>query len=226
MQPHRPLPEAPGARAARICGILAIVLAVTCIGIPVAFILAIVALVKHSQAKNAAAQVPGAYLPVPATGLVTGIVGLVMPLLMLPFIGIVSAIAVPAMLGHRSQARTLLAKRILQEVRADLTLAHAEASTRNHRGEDLRQALTLKLLARTERNPWDPALPAVTVPVHGFAAASPEALEAWAGRRVPPNGQITFTLSEARPDGRPLLAGAFCPPTPGSKPVVVVTPLD
>lgn len=39
------LVEAPGAKGARICGILAIVSSLTCIGIPVGIVLGIVALV-------------------------------------------------------------------------------------------------------------------------------------------------------------------------------------
>lgn len=97
---------APGAKAAKTCGILSICFALTCIGIPVAVILAIVALVQQAKAKRAAQAEPGRFAPVSSTGLVTGIIGLVLPVVMLPFIGIVSAIAIPAFMGQRDLART------------------------------------------------------------------------------------------------------------------------
>jgi hypothetical protein len=107
--PPRLEPEAmapaPGAKTGRICGILAIVLALTCVGIPVAIILGIVALVKTSKAKSLARNYPETYDHPSSAGLVLGIVGLCLPLVMLPFAGIVSAIAIPAVLSQRARAR-------------------------------------------------------------------------------------------------------------------------
>jgi len=48
----------PGAKAARNCGILSIVLGFTCIGLPVGIVLAIVTLVQQSKAKAAAKAAP------------------------------------------------------------------------------------------------------------------------------------------------------------------------
>ena len=48
--------EAPGTKASRVCGILAIIFALTCIGIPVGIVLGIVALVQHAKAKRLARQ--------------------------------------------------------------------------------------------------------------------------------------------------------------------------
>lgn len=121
---------APGAKAAKTCGILAICLGLTCIGIPAAIILGIVALVQHQKAKHAAAAEPERFAPVPATGLVTGIIGLVMPIVMLPFIGIVSAIAIPALLGQRERARThAVDAQVAQAALAIITEAGTGAGT-------------------------------------------------------------------------------------------------
>ncbi len=48
----------PGAKTGRVCGILAIVLALTCVGIPIAIILGIVAIVKTSKARSLARSYP------------------------------------------------------------------------------------------------------------------------------------------------------------------------
>lgn len=156
-----PMPsEAPGARAARICGILAVLSALTCVGFPVAIGLGIVALVKQGKAKRLAAQDPGSYLPVSQTGLVTGIVGLALPVLLLPFVGIVSAIAIPALLGQRDRARGKLVHAQVQEVAAKV----AQVADAQPRPVDP-EALLDRVLAEPEvvamRNPYDPAAPAV-----------------------------------------------------------------
>ncbi len=96
---------APGAKAGRICGIVAIVLALTCVGIPIAIILGIVAIVKTSKAKSLARSYPETYEIPSSSGLILGIVGLCLPVVMLPFAGIVSAIAIPALLSQRIRSR-------------------------------------------------------------------------------------------------------------------------
>jgi chromate transport protein ChrA len=72
------LPRAPGASTAKTTGILSIVLGILCL--PVGLVLAIVALVQHHKAKSAYAANPGDYQPVGKVGLVTAILGLVIPL--------------------------------------------------------------------------------------------------------------------------------------------------
>jgi len=69
------LMPAPGAKAAKVCGILAIIFALTCVGFPIAIILGIVALVQQAKAKRLAKVQPDVYAPVSATGMVTGIIG-------------------------------------------------------------------------------------------------------------------------------------------------------
>jgi type II secretory pathway pseudopilin PulG len=153
--------EAPGARAARICGILAILSALTCAGIPLAIVLGIVALVKHGKAKRTVAQDPECYLPVTQTGLVTGIVGLALPVILLPVAGIVSAIAIPALLGQRDRARGKLVNAQVLQVASKAAQIAAELP----RPVDP-DALLDRLLAdpdvRALRNPYDPTTPAVS----------------------------------------------------------------
>lgn len=159
-----PIPT-PGAKAAKICGILAIISALTCVGIPVAIILGIVALVQQAKAKRLAKADPQTYAPVPATGLVTGIIGLVLPVVMLPFVGIVSAIAIPALLVQRERARELVVQGTLETARqrAEAILADLQSRTPGQVPsqdaiiQDLSKDPGLKGL----KNPYNPSVPAI-----------------------------------------------------------------
>lgn len=162
--PPPALPPAPGAKAAKVCGILAIVFALTCVGIPAALVLGIVALVQHGKAKRLARAQPGTYEAVPATGLVTGIIGLVLPVVMLPFAGIVGAIAVPALLSQRERAREVAVRANLEAIRA-----RVEASVASRQAQAPGQPVPLEavfedLLGDPElamlKNPLDPKGPA------------------------------------------------------------------
>lgn len=161
--PPAPSP-APGAKAAKVCGILALVFALSCVGIPVALVLGIVALVQHGKAKRLARAQPGTYEAVPATGLVTGIIGLVLPVVMLPFAGIVGAIAVPALLSQRERAREVAVRANLEAIRA-----RVEASVASRQAQAPGRPVPLEevfedLLADPElaalKNPLDPQGPA------------------------------------------------------------------
>src|SRR5512140_2320246 len=91
-----PLIPAPGAKAAKFCGILAIILALTCVGVPVALVLAVIAIAQYTKARGCARLEPGIYEVPSVTGLVTGIIALVLPLMLLPVVGIAASIAIPA----------------------------------------------------------------------------------------------------------------------------------
>lgn len=163
--PVQPLP-APGAKAAKVCGILAIILALTCVGIPVAVVLGIVALVQHAKARRLARTEPEVYAPVPATGLVTGIIGLVLPLLLLPLVGIVSAIAIPALLTQRTRAREAVLEVNFEQVRQKTERLGQELQAKAP-GDvpDLEAVLVREVLADPQmaalRNPFNPASPAL-----------------------------------------------------------------
>lgn len=158
------LTPAPGAKAAKVCGILAILFSLTCVGIPVAIILGIVALVQQAKAKQLAKADPQTYQPVPATGLVTGIIGLVLPVLMVPFVGIVSAIAVPALLGQRERAREMVVQSNLNAVRAQaeaaVQAAQAKAPDQIPSQDALIQGLFTDPLLQALKNPITPLAPA------------------------------------------------------------------
>lgn len=159
------LTPAPGAKAAKVCGILAIVFALTCAGFPIAIILGIVALVQHGKAKRLAKAQPDVYEAVPATGLVTGIIGLVLPVVMLPFVGIGSAIAIPALLGQRERAREVAVQSNLDTARTQAEMAlqdiRAKAPGQVPSQDAIIQALSRDPLIQSLKNPITPAAPAL-----------------------------------------------------------------
>ncbi|MCM2249319.1 MAG: DUF4190 domain-containing protein [Geothrix sp.] len=170
--PTSPLLPAPGAKAAKVCGILAIVFAFTCVGIPLAIVLGIVALVQQGKAKRLAKADPQVYAPVPATGLVTGIIGLVLPVLMLPILGIGAALSMPALLSTREHARAMAVQHNLDRAQAKAEAAVSAWQIQNP-GQppsqeaiiNTQSAIIKALLKEPEllalKNPMDPKAPAV-----------------------------------------------------------------
>jgi hypothetical protein len=91
-----------------------------------------------------------------------GIVGLVMPLVLLPFVGIVSAIAIPALLGQKARVRDRQAIANLNAGLAGLVAQYDELKAGNKTDPEIKAALDafLKENGRTGKNPWSPANPA------------------------------------------------------------------
>lgn len=149
---------APGAKTGRTCGILAIVLALTCVGIPIAIILGIVAIVKTSKAKGLARSYPETYEMPSSAGLILGIVGLCLPVVMLPFAGIVSAISIPALLGQRARARDKAAISNMTARLNDLTGQYDKLAETRQPPEEIKGSLEtyLKTSYAQDKNPWDP----------------------------------------------------------------------
>ncbi|WP_243317776.1 DUF4190 domain-containing protein [Geothrix paludis] len=162
--PTSALVPAPGAQAAKVCGILSIIFALTCVGLPVALILGIVALVQQAKAKRLAKADPQSYAPVPSTGLVTGIIGLVLAALMLPVMGIVSAFAIPTVMLQRELAREAAVQHNLDRARAKADAAVLAWQARNPSQPVLQDTLIRDLLRDPElavlKNPFDPQSPA------------------------------------------------------------------
>ena len=209
------LPEAPGARSARVCGILGIFFALTLVGIPVAFVLGIVALVKHSKAHRLARECPQGYRVPTASGMVLGIVSLVMPLPALAVGGIVAAIAVPALLGQQGRAHIGACRNNLQSQLSELVLDY-EAST----GAGLDQAavhasLERHLHAAPGRNPWNMQAPAFRPGIARVAAQSKDQALARAEGKATEKGEVVFVVAYSADPAKPgYLAGAVKVETP------------
>jgi len=191
------LPRAPGARAAKTSGILAIAFALTCIGFPIAIILGITALVQQAKAKRLVKAQPGTYAPVTPTGLVTGIIGLVLPFFMLPIVGIASAIAIPAFLGQRGRARDKAAMSNMIGTMPDLVEEYDRLVEQRAAREVIPSGLEAKLrsLGTGTRNPWNPALPAFHYAIEVVEVEGAEALAEAAEARATEKGLAVFVIS-------------------------------
>jgi len=203
------LPQAPGASTAKTTGILSIVLGLLCL--PVGLILAIVALVQHNKAKNAYAANPHAFQPVGSVGLVTAIVGLILPLV-LAVIGIIAAISIPALLGQRSRARDKASISTMNSALSDLVMEYDKQLEQRISREELqaRMESRLKSLGLETKNPWNPAAPAFTYRIELVDAPTPEGISEVARARAVEKGVSVFVLSvpDSMQGGSRLLAGA------------------
>jgi len=188
------LPLAPGASTAKTTGILSIVLGLLCF--PVGLVLAIIALVQHNKAKTAQASSPEAYQPVGSVGLVTAIVGLVMPLVLM-IIGIIAAIAIPALLGQRGRARDKAAIATMTSTMSDLVMEYDKQVENRITREEIpvRLESKLRILGAEVKNPWNPGRPAFTYRIELVDTPTPEGLSEVARARAVEKGASVFVMS-------------------------------
>lgn len=208
-----PLPqlpsEAPGAKAARTCGLLSIIFAVTCLGIPVAIVLGIVALVQQAKAKRLAGEFPLEYRVPTASGMVMGILGLVMPILMLPFVGVVSAIAIPAFVQQKNRAVDKVITNNLMSQLGALVSTYEQSREVGLDQPAIQAALEQVLRSAPERNPANPQAPAFRYAISIVAAASEEEARQQAEAEVTSTGEVVFVLAfPPEPQQPGYLAGA------------------
>ena len=191
------LPQAPGSKASRICGILAIVFTFTCIGIPVGFVLAIVALVQHFKAKRLTRETPGAFALHSSAGLVLGIIGLVIPVVLLPFVGIVSAIAIPAFLGQAARAHDKAAISLLNSKLPVLAEQYGRGLESGTGAMTIRAELNAYLQGPQcqEKNPHTPQTPAVRFTIGMTPAATEEAMASATQQQATTLGESVFVMS-------------------------------
>lgn len=211
-----PLSPAPGARGAKLCGIWSLIASATCIGIPIGLVLAIIALVQQAKAKGLAKAHPDAYEQPTATGLVTGIIGLAMPVLMLPFIGIVSAIAIPALLSQRSRARDKAALENMVGRTGDLVGQWDKQRELNTPQDQIPAALEAYLQQATaaDKNPWDPATPAFTYHIAVVSNLDEDGMNDRVSSEATTLGQPVFILELPAQGHAGYLAGAVRTQTP------------
>jgi type IV pilus assembly protein PilA len=207
--PPQALPEAPGAKAARTCGLLSILFAVTCAGIPVAIVLGIVALVQQAKAKRLAGELPLEYRKPTASGLVLGIVGLVLPVLMLPVVGIVAAIAIPAYVSHKDRALDQIVVANLGSELNTLVEAYQKGKEVGLDQPALQASLESLLQSAQEKNPVNPQAPAFRYSISVVSAASAEEAEQYAQEEAATLGEVVFVVAfPPEPQQPGYLAGA------------------
>jgi hypothetical protein len=199
-----PLSPAPGARGAKLCGIWSVVASLTCVGIPVGIVLAIIALVQQAKANRLAKENPESYERPAATGLITGIIGLAMPVLMLPFIGIVSAIAIPALLTQRTRARDNVATEHMMRRTEDLLTQYSRLMHEKTPPEQIPGAMEawLQEEGAKDQNPWNPGLPAYDYHIKVLSGLDRESVGEMAASEATTLGQPVFVI-ELPTDSQP-----------------------
>lgn len=204
-----PLEPAPGARAARVCGILAIVLALSCVGIPIAVGLAITALVKQGRARREAQERPDLYLQPGGGAQVMGLLGLALSAVML-IPTLISAIAIPAFLAQRARVRDKMAAAYLHESLPRLAAQYIEISGQRLGAEATSAQLDdyLRRSGEASRNPWDASEPACSEHLEMSSGQDLESAEAQAKAGARRIGQCVYLLQPPA-GGRPgFLVGA------------------
>lgn len=163
------LPQPPSAKSSKTFGILGICSHLLCLlGAPFAILFGILALVRHGRAKKEHAADPASYAPPALTGMVTGIVALVMLVTVLPSTGIVAAIAIPALLAQREKAKTRLMAANLRAVETRLVQARLELEGRGVPATEIPEAAVDALLqdpafrAPKAQNPYGLEVPPYT----------------------------------------------------------------
>jgi type II secretory pathway pseudopilin PulG len=198
---------APGARMSLHCGIWGMVGMV--LFFPVGVVLAILAIVQGSKAQGLARRNPQRYQKPGRAGFVMGIIALVL----LPFlavVGIISAIAIPALLGQRARARDKVSIQRLEGALSDLVTEFDKAKEANQPEAATKAQLDTCLVAagQGQSNPWNPGAPAYSNVVVVVNGGSQEQLEASAREQATVLGQPTYYIEFPVPGQAGCLVGA------------------
>jgi len=155
MQNPDQLPEAPGARASRLCGIWALVMVVPFF--PASLILAIIAIVRNLTARSRAGKAPQAYRMPSRAGMIMGAASI----LAVPVFVFFAGVTVFVVMSRRTWAKDQAAVAHLSSTLPELAAKCASGATVEKLEAQLRDG-------RAElRNPWNPGAPAFeyTLPV-------------------------------------------------------------
>lgn len=119
--PNPPLDPPPSERSARNFGIAALCSHLLCLlGVPFAIGFGIMAILRHGRARREHEAERARYAGPSSAGLAMGIIALSGLLMVVPVTGIVSAIAIPALLGQRSRARVKAVQRMVGDAAAEV----------------------------------------------------------------------------------------------------------
>lgn len=163
--PLVPTEPAPGAKASFHLGLWSILLNALCGCFPVAIPLGIAAIVKHGKAESAAQAEPDRYAAPASTGKVLGIVGLCLTLFAFAWMGMVSAVAIPALLGQWEKARARAVQSRVVEAAGESMRVADDLLAKDGRRADPEQVVA-EVLAEPQmqlpraQNPYRPQAPA------------------------------------------------------------------
>jgi hypothetical protein len=216
------LPEAPGARAGRVCGVLALVFLPV---FPLSLLLGIIAIIQGNKAKRLAYARPGAYR---APGSAPVVMGALVIILLPVLTGILAAVAIPAYVQFQGGAKNAAALSNLRVGLTDLVTAYVDLKASSQPDAQVVQGLSTHLATLTghTRNPWNAAVPAYAFEIKVVTGLAPEEVEAVAKARAVALGQGVFVVQMPASGGggasrEGVLAGAILLKGAGAKPKFV-----
>jgi len=224
------LPEAPGAKAARNCGIWALVSNFLCC-FPASIALGIIAIVQNTKAKRFARAEPDQYQTPSNAGTIMGVIALVLLPLLLPMIGIVSAIAIPALVGQRARARDKASISNAIKLVSDYASEYDKLTGHGASRQEILQDFEVKAdrLNETTKNPWDIAAPALSKTIAIVQDADEESIQGLAQKQATELGQVHLVVQFPEKGHHPgYLASSvqLQNPVNGERVIVKVVPLD
>ncbi|HJU82930.1 MAG TPA: hypothetical protein VJ600_01855 [Holophagaceae bacterium] len=206
---------APEERSSFRFGLWSLLTNLLCGCFPVAIVLGIFALVRHGRAKALAAAEPDRFSPPAATGMVLGILGIAWTLFALAYVGIISAIAIPALLSQRGRARDRAAMENMVRGVGDLVAQYDKLVEQGIAREEIPARLEgyLRSTAGLEQNPWmgTNGAPAVAFDFHirVVQGMDQEGMAQAAEAQATELGQCVFVLEVPPAPGQPgFLAGS------------------
>ncbi|HJW43372.1 MAG TPA: hypothetical protein VJ463_02880 [Geothrix sp.] len=205
-----PVP-APEERSAFHFGLWALLTNLLCGCFPVSILLGVLALVRHGRAKARAAAEPDRYAPPAATGMVLGIIGMAWTIFALVYVGIISAIAIPALLGQRTRVRDKAAIENMVGRVGDLVGQYDKLEEEKTAPADIPGRLEGYLRSTTgiEHNPWNPAGPAFDYRIRVVQGLDREGVAQAAESEATTLGQCVFVIEvPPSPGQQGFLAGA------------------
>lgn len=200
---------APGERAAFHCGLWGLVF--TVLFFPIGVTLGIIAIVQSTKAKRLAAQSRGRYRKPGEAGLIMGCVALALTPIILTFMGIVSAIAIPALLGQRARARDKGAINNMTGRVGDLVGQYDKLREQGRPEQEITQELNRyqEMTSAAEKNPWNPDQPAYSNAIQVInGGQNQEEVVARGKALAAEKGQVTCFISYPTPGLPGFIGGA------------------
>ena len=208
---NQALPAAtPEERSSFRFGLWALLLNLLCGCFPVAIVLGILAITNHNKAKARAAADPANYTAPAATGMVLGIIAMAWTVFALIYIGILSAIAIPALLGQRGRVQDKAAISHMTGRVGDLVDQYDKLREAQTPLPGIPERLESQLRSQhgIDRNPWNPALPPYNFHIQVVQGLDREGVLRFAESQATTLGQPLFVI-ELPSDQQPgYLAGA------------------
>lgn len=203
------LPEAPGAKASRHCGVWALVLVI--IFFPAAVVLGIIAIVKNNKARALARQAPESYSPPSSAGMIMGIIALAAIPAFLFFVGILAAIAIPAFLGQANRARDRVVLSNLSVGTKVLVNQYEMGTIQGKADLEIHKDLEAQLreTGAPLKNPWNVTGPAFNYSISVVNGLDEEGVKEAAAGRAKALGQPAFIVQFPSRGGQPVARPGF-----------------